>query len=194
MPPVSTPTELRDGASRIAPRDPEAALAVARTIRDPWFRAQALATVTEHVAEPRVLEIAWEARAAAARCDDAFGRAAVLRWLVPAAVARGLRGFAAETLQAALATSDTIDHAGSRAEALSLLRQAAAHLGVDEVRSIAARLVALGRTSDHWRVRRAIVRALEELHGLDNGPAEELIGQIADEGLRAKIARRIAGP
>ena len=46
-----SPTRLRDRASKVAPGDAAAALAIARSIDDPWFRCQALAAAAEHTAD-----------------------------------------------------------------------------------------------------------------------------------------------
>ena len=55
---MSSPTQLRDKASRLAQVDVDAALKVARSVPDPWFRAQALAAVARRIDEHRVEAIA----------------------------------------------------------------------------------------------------------------------------------------
>jgi hypothetical protein len=81
--------EAREMAMQLARTDPGRALAVARGIRDPWYRCQALAWVGRY-SDARTAEPALaEAAAAAAEGGDAFRRLTVLAWPIRAAIERG---------------------------------------------------------------------------------------------------------
>lgn len=64
-------TRQRDQVITLAKSDTALALALAREIIDPWFRAQALCWVTRFSAS-NTLAIASEAARASLECDDSY--------------------------------------------------------------------------------------------------------------------------
>jgi len=63
-------TQLRDKVSRMAATAPDEALEIARRIRDPWFRCQALAVVGMNIADmSRKRHVLHDAFDAAMECD-----------------------------------------------------------------------------------------------------------------------------
>ncbi|MEC7231683.1 MAG: hypothetical protein VXW31_01960 [Planctomycetota bacterium] len=190
---MATPTQLRDRVSRLAPQDPGGALALARSIPDPWFRSQALAQVVRFVAEHRVSRIAREALAAGAGCGDAYERCAIAAWTVKALVERGHTRAAETALQNALHAAASVDQAGARAEALGHLARAAGDLGPLWVEKAAHALVELGAEDGHWRVQRAIVRCAVLLASKDDEAARRVLSRVSSDSTRRSIRERLEG-
>lgn len=196
---VASPTQLRDKAHRLAAACSDDALQVARAIPEPWFAAQALAAVARWIDEARVLAIADESLAAAGACADDYQRAAVSAWPIRALVERGQVEAAHRALRRARTLALAATPAGSRAEALLGLLQGAWALGAPTRRQFAEDLLSLRRDSDHWRVNRALVQAVEMLAKSEPEVALEVAGRIADDGCRRKAiaaiqAGRACGP
>lgn len=83
-------TLQRDQACLLARSDPRKALEKAKSVSEPWFRAQALAWVVRFTdADPR--EIATLAAKAAAEGADDYQRSAVRAWEVAALGERGFK-------------------------------------------------------------------------------------------------------
>src|ERR1700744_430327 len=78
----------RQRAHQLAPTDTAKALEAARGCPDAWDRVQALAAGAEH-AEPHALaKLLEEAVREAQSCHDAYGRIAVIGWVLGAAFLR----------------------------------------------------------------------------------------------------------
>ncbi|MEM1452553.1 MAG: hypothetical protein AAF957_20210 [Planctomycetota bacterium] len=153
----------RDRACRLAPDDPAEALAIARKIEAPWYRAQALAYAARFAERHRVLAIAQEACAAADRGEDDYQRAAARAWPLCALIERGLEARAREELEVALELARRSSPIGSRAEALVLLMEASYALGRSVRLELVDEVASLDHSGAHWRVRRAHERALSLL-------------------------------
>src|SRR5437762_234297 len=76
-------TLKRDQVSALAKLKPEQALSKARIIKEPWFRAQALAWLARF-STTDAIRLAEEASRAAQKCDDAYKRVAVRAWEIAA--------------------------------------------------------------------------------------------------------------
>ena len=102
-----TATLQRDQAANLAKSDPDQALKKARSIKEPWFRAQALAWVARY--SPGVtVSLVKEAARAAQQCDEAYQRAAVRAWEIAALAEVGASAEASRALKAAVETSRSI--------------------------------------------------------------------------------------
>lgn len=189
--PVNSPAQLRGRAFRLAKTDGDAALAVARGIPDPWYRAQALAAVARWIAKHRVAAIARESLASAEACDDDYKRAAVAAWPIRALVERGHEPLAREALANARRHALAATPAASQAEALLGLLQGAWDLGSSTRRQLVEDLAAVHRQDTFWRVGRALVNALEMLGGTDPELAREIAAAITDDRCRSKALRAI---
>jgi hypothetical protein len=124
---------------RLARTDAGMALAKARSVSDPWFRAQALswgARFTDDAVEP----IAAEAAQAAAACVDDYGRSAVRAWEIAALAERGHTSSARKALTEAVATARRAQPTASRSEALLLLMEAAFLIDREAARTVSAEL------------------------------------------------------
>ncbi len=159
-----TPTQQRDRVAKLARTDTRAALEHAKSVSDPWFRAQAFSWVarfTDGDPEP----IAAQAAKAAAACDDDYQRSSVRAWEIAALAERGRHKGARHALRAAVATARTAQPAASRSEALMLLFQAALAIDRDAAKSVSAALEQTCPIDDHWRCKRAAKDASEMLDG-----------------------------
>src|SRR6266542_3303577 len=77
---MSSPTQQRDEASRIASTDASRSLAIAREIKDPWFRCQALATAAVFLPPPSSLQVIDEAFESANELQDLNRAVTVSSW------------------------------------------------------------------------------------------------------------------
>lgn len=185
-------TELRDRAFLLAEANARSALAIARSVPDPWFRAQALAAVARWIDEFSVGIIAAESLAAAEACADDYQRAAVSAWPIRALAERGCLREANEALAAARQRALLAEPAGSRAEALMSLLEGGWLLGASNRRQLVSDLLELQAASGHWRAARALVDALGMLARVDRSMAEDLASTIRDDKCRTKALAAIS--
>ena len=188
------PTEARDSAASLAPGNAKQALAKALTIKDPWFRAQALAFVLRYIDRGRIHEVAKLAAAAIASTDDDYKGSAVAAWPIRALIEREYSHMAQTMLDVALARAAIATPHSSRASALALLLQAAWPLGKATRRSISSAIAQVEREDGFWRVREALLDAVEWLVPTDLDHATELADGIADEKSQRKARRSIEQP
>lgn len=157
-------TLQRDQASALAKSNPKQALAKAKAVSEPWFRAQALAWVARFTdADP--VAIAKLAAKAASDCDDDYKRSAVRAWEVVALAERHHQHCAKKALKAAVAIAECVQPVSSRSEALFLLLQAAFSIGREEAEWVCGRLDATCPEDEHWRCKRARRDAHQILDG-----------------------------
>lgn len=188
---MASSTQLRDKAHGLAQVSPDDALKVAREVPEPWFRAQALAAVGRWIDDSRVLAIVEESFASAESCDDDYKRAAVSAWPIRALLERGHVEVAHRAMRRARAKALAATPAGSRAEALLGLLQGAWSLGAATRRQFVEDLLSLRKDSNHWRVSRALVHAIEMLSKTEPEVAQELAGRIHDDKCRRKALEAI---
>ncbi|MEM7602846.1 MAG: hypothetical protein AAF357_15725 [Verrucomicrobiota bacterium] len=157
-------TLQRDQASALAKTNPTQALAKAKAVTEPWFRAQALSWVARFT-DSDTVAIANLAAKAASDCDDDYQRSAVRAWEIAALVERGEPKLATRALKAAVALAEGVQPASSRSEALFLLFQAAFTIGRKEAEWVCGRLDALCPEKEHWRCKRSRRDAHQILDG-----------------------------
>lgn len=92
--PAATSVLGRSRAAELAPRDPVAALRIARDVHHAWYRIQSLAFVVDHIDARYLAPVLEEASRTADNCHDAYGTAAVVAWPIAAAWRRGQRRYA----------------------------------------------------------------------------------------------------
>ncbi|GJM25373.1 MAG: hypothetical protein DHS20C16_17880 [Phycisphaerae bacterium] len=153
-----SPTAQRDKAAELAKVCSWEALALARGIRDPWFRAQALSWVVRYT-DNNAVSIAREAAESASECDDAYRRSTVRAWEIAALGESGNTDEARSSLISALQESKLATPLCSRAEALTYLLEAAFTIGFDEARLVVRELRGACGEGRHWRCKRAIKNA-----------------------------------
>jgi len=159
-------TLQRDQASDLAKTNPIQALAKAKSVTEPWFRAQALSWVARFTdADP--LPIAKLAAKAASECDDDYKRSAVRAWEIAALSERHFIAAAKKSLSAAVKVAESVQPISSRSEALFLLFQAACSISRDDSIWVLGRLDATCPEDEHWRCRRSrrdAHRVIEDNH------------------------------
>ncbi len=148
-------TLQRDQASTLAKSNPKKALAKARKINDPWFRAQGLAWAARFT-DGDVVAIASEAAEAARGCGDDYKRSAARAWEIAALAERDHKKEARKSLSEALAVAKRVEPISSRSEALFLLLQAAFKVSRAEAEKVFEILEASCPVDEHWRVKRAV--------------------------------------
>lgn len=148
----------------MAKRDSRKAHEKARGIPDPWFRSQALAWVARYT-EDDPIKVAKQAAKAASECDDEYKKTAARAWEIAALTERNLLTEARKGLRAALSQSRSVMPLSSRAEALTLLLQAAIQISPKDAQEVANELTHSCGQDSHWRCRRAIRDAGKFLKG-----------------------------
>lgn len=116
-----SPTKARDSAIGLAKTDTTAALALARTIDDPWFRSQALAWIARFASEADFPPILSEGRESSWAAGDKYKIVGSSAWRVRAVIERGNTSAAAAEMPELLRCAAEISHPVSRLEALFLL-------------------------------------------------------------------------
>ncbi len=157
-------TLQRDQACALAKSHPRQALAKAKSVGEPWFRAQALSWVARFTDSDPVA-VAKLAAKAASECEDDYKRSAVRAWEVAALAERNLPEPAERALKAAVAVAEKVQLASSRSEALLSLFQAAFALGRHRAEWVRERLDATCPEAEHWRCKRARKLARQMLDG-----------------------------
>jgi hypothetical protein len=148
-------TLQRDHASTLAKSNPKKALAQARKVDEPWFRAQALSWVARFT-DGDPVAVASEAAKAARECEDDYKKSAVRAWEIAALAERDCTTEARKSLSDALALAKCVEPMSSRSEALLFLLQAAFRISRDEAKSVYEILRASCPADEHWRCKRAV--------------------------------------
>lgn len=178
--------------SDIAPSDWIAALGIARTIPDGWYRAQALATVAECAPDRHVLDLLKEAVAAANTCHDAYGMVAVLSWPLQIAFRRGQADFAERERERAIALAPDIEPLASRAFALQCLWGACYISAPEHAEPVWRAILALCPPDRSWRAARLYRHVAEVLDARNPGSAIKVIRAMPDGPAREKLVRRFS--
>lgn len=179
----------RSKAAKLAPVDYEAAAAVARAIRDAWYRCQAVAYVARYAPVGLVQAFAGESLAAAREASDPYQVVAVAAWPIRALVERdhAVDAHADDLLNRAPA----IQHPVCRADALFLLWQALFD-GDDSVRQrVMEPLVAACCEAESWKAARTLSSVALMLAKEDRPRALRLAGLLREGRLRRSTIRRI---
>lgn len=148
-----TPTIYRDQVAKIAKTDTEAAAEIARKITDPWFEAQAWSHVARYADRPLVFT--RKASKAASKTKDNYYRSAVRAWEIAALAERKYFDQARQVLLEAVELTKTIEHEGSKAEAIMLLFPAAFKISKSDS-EVVAEVFKKTSPMTHWRAKRAL--------------------------------------
>lgn len=157
-------TLQRDQVSTLAKSNPKKALAQARKVNEPWFRAQGLSWVARFT-DGDPVGIASEAAKAARECKDDYRKSAVRAWEIAALAGRDFKKDARKSLSEAVALAERVEPVPSRSEAMFLLLQAAFKIGRDESEKVYEALKASCPVNEHWRCKRAVRDAGRMLSG-----------------------------
>jgi hypothetical protein len=186
-----TPTASRDIVFRKARTDIAAALEVARSIRDPWFAAQALAAATRFSSEDALDALADEALAKAREAEDLYHVVGASAWTVRALIERGRAERATHEIEALLAAAAGIAQPVRRMDALFLLWEAAFPFHGSARKGILQALISTARTADSWKpallMRDAVLMIARER--LED--AEALVVSVPDGKYRRQTVDRL---
>lgn len=189
-----TPTQQRDRAVKLAKSEGREALAISRSISDPWYRCQALAWVARYAPEEQYEQLVTEAFASAERAPDPFNALAASAWPVRVMIERGDAERARLALSQLLCLSKCIVHEGSRSEAVSLMLHAVLPSSALLWRPVAQELFTCVGSSQHWRARRAKREAILLIDPIDSGFAKCLLESIPDVRERQNVKQRLTEP
>ncbi len=148
-----TPTIYRDQVAQIAKTDTEGAAELARKITDPWFEAQAWSHVARYADRPLVFT--RKAAKAASKTKDNYRQSAVRAWEIAALAERKYFDQARQVLSEAVEVAQTIEHEGSKAEAIMLLFPASFKISKSDA-ELVARVFEETSPMTHWRAKRAL--------------------------------------
>lgn len=182
----------RETAQRLAKTDWRAALECARNIADPWYRCQSLAWVARFAPDGEVVRIANEAVRTAAAGRDSYRTVAGAAWPIRALIERSAFAEAETATTAVLPLASDIEHAGSRAEALSLLIQAAMPASPTLWKPVFEAILDMPHPPVHWRHGRALRTAFSMVHARDAALATVSLARVRDERTRRRIEREVA--
>jgi hypothetical protein len=180
----------RAEVGRIAPTDPTRALALAHTIPDAWYRAQALSCVAEHARESSVGSIAGQAIAAAYDCSDAYNTVAVMSWPLRAAWRRGRQAYARAELDRVLRLAPEVEPLASRIFALNCLWSGCNAADDAFAEPIWQAILGLCNPDHHWRAARLYRHIAEVREQRQAGSAASVIAAMPEGKAKAALARR----
>jgi hypothetical protein len=184
-----TPTGERELVHRLAGTEPEKALAVARQIKDAWFRCQALSHVARYWPKPDYQRLLQEAVTAADAQDDTYKQVTVSAWPIRAYLERGSLSPAKSLLEKYTSAATRIENMGSRSEALFMIFQAARPFAGDLWKPVFAALVAATEPALAWRQRRNIRNAIAMVAHEDASLVKKALARLSDERTTTAIER-----
>jgi hypothetical protein len=176
-----TPTGQRQRAIDLAAAEPNKAIKVARTIKDPWFRCQALAHVARYWPDEDFPPILREASEAADSQDNWYKRVTVSAWPIRAHLERRCPLPASKLLARYVNEASNIENMGGRSEALLMLFQAAKPFDRKLWEPVFRALVRAMEPALSWRQLRNIRSAAAMIAADDLSLVQEAIGRISDE-------------
>ena len=156
-----SPSGLRSLSAQLLMSDAERALAVARSIKEPWFRCQALATAGRVWRENAYASILKEAVATTDAEDNAYKRVAVAAWPIRAYLERGDFKSAERLLTRYTPDANNIENLGGRSQAILSLFEAARPFEIYLWLPVFWALVQAAEPNLGWRQRRNIRIALK---------------------------------
>jgi hypothetical protein len=183
------PTEARQRSHRLAGRDPEQALAIARGIADPWFRCQSLSHVARYWPGDGYQRLLEEAVEAADTQDDAYKRATVAAWPIRAYLERGSPSPAKTLLGIYTPAATNIENMGGRSEALLMLFQAARPFAGDLWKPVFRALVQAAEPALAWRQRRNVRLAISMVAAHHPELVQQALDRLSDEKTLSAVRR-----
>lgn len=159
----------------------------ARSIRVPWFRAQALAKVAFHAPERDWLGGIGRS-VASWSCDEPHKRVSVAAWPARAEIER-TGEFSGKIMDDLISESHSIENTGSRVEALSMLWQGVSPLAPSKRASVETALIEAGLHCISWRG----ARCLRDLAlTLDPADGFAIAERMPECRVRRQVFREIA--
>ena len=171
-------------AHQQAKQNPQAALKTAEGISDPWFRCQALASVARYCDESQVLVVAEKALTSSRHCRDEYQVVASAAWPIRALIERDQQAAARRELARVLKAAVLISNPLRKADALFLLWEAAAPMGVKASRVALDLLVDACLQVKGWRGPKMLKDAAVILASFDAMHASRVAEMIPDARVR----------
>jgi hypothetical protein len=182
----------RNEAMLLAKTDTDKALAVARAIREPWYKAQSLAWIGFFCKSARFRDILEESRVASWSAIDPYQTVGSSPWRLRAWIERGEVGAATKEAAQLLERADTIEHPVSRLEALTSLLPGVFPLDGPRRRVLDAQIRAAG-SAQSWRsgnrLRNSAIILAATGHGDD---AARVLAAMPDGPYKRQAMRGIA--
>lgn len=129
---------------------PEKALILARSVSEPWYRAQSLAFVAWRLPE-HCIRVAKEAAIAAETCISLFEQSAVRVWEIEALARCGFASEAIQSLRSSVETALRIETDSGRSESLLRLLESSCRFEARVFERLYDQLVASCDPNEHWR-------------------------------------------
>jgi len=183
------PTAARQLCIDLAQNEPQRSLKVARSIDEPWFRCQALASTARYWPGDGYAPILEEALAAARSQINLYKLVAVQAWPLRAYLERNNSGPVSAHLTQATGASQGIENRGGRSEALFMLFQAARPYDTDLWRPVFWMLVDAAEPSISWRQGRSVQYAAEMVFSDHPELIGEMTRQLSDPRNLAAVSR-----
>jgi len=185
-------TTTRDLVVKRATTDTPAALALARTISDPWYCCQALAWVARFAPEAEFKAIVQESLSACLAANDPYQVVGAAAWSLRAMVERSHDKEVRRLLPRLLTRAADIANPVSRLDALFLLWQAVFPLGIEFHRQVLNLLVEACQEADRWKSPDTLVQVILMLALNSPLEAEQLVVSMPDGRHKRQVKRRIA--
>jgi hypothetical protein len=172
------------------PGDVERGLAVARAIRDPWFRCQSLALVARFLDDGRRPGVLSEAFKAADELDEPNRIVTVASWPIEVLAELGPRDRLRQVVDRLLGVIATEPHSLRRADALNAVLHRV--WSVADVRSqVLGEFRAACAAGHGWRRDRLLRYTAHRLAEVDLVGATELVQMIEEDKIRWRAAREV---
>ncbi len=184
-------TLLRAKAAQLAQTDTAAALKVARSIKEPWYRVQALSSIAAYASGREVEPLVREALKAALSARDNYQKVAVSAWPLNVLVQRRKTRLAAETLASLQSAVAGLINLANRSDALMLLRGAALALGSEYTESLDNSIIDCAAQPSSWRCDRNAVSIIEATARTDKASALRMLNRLPDNKWRRRTFRRL---
>lgn len=185
-------TTIRDLVTRRAITDTPAALALARTITDSWYRTQALAWVARFAPEAEFKAIVLESLASCFVSDDPYRAVGAAAWSIRVLVEREHSKEVLGLLPKLLIRAADIANPVSRIDALFLLWQAVFPVGINLHRRVLEPLVAACREADSWKSPDTLRQVVLILASNSLLEAQQLVSSMPEGRRKRQVQREIA--
>lgn len=186
-----TPTAARTLSNRLAPYQPEEALRIARAIKAPWFRCQALSHVARYWPNENYVKLLEEAVRTADLEEQVYNCVAVSAWPIRAYLERDSISSAAKLLAGRTLAAGTIENLGSRSEALFHLFQASRPFDIALWQPVFWALVNTAEPALSWRQRRNLKNAVAMVSSDHPFLANQVVEKLRDPKNLAAVTRYI---
>ena len=168
------------------------ALRIARQIRDPWYRCQALACVARFAPHGEFDERVDEALLAAFEASNGYKRVAVSAWPLRALIERGQTAKLAELVPKLMTMAQAIEHPVSRMDALGSLLDAVFPAGDPHRKSIFDEYAAACGGANSWKAGRGLAAFAVRFAAIDAVFARAIVESMRDGPYKRRAIRELA--